>query len=226
MSQDKRANTTHGTGKKHSATNSARSQQNALPCAGWFCGHSVISSFPSPYCLNNEIVLRDTKEKGTINAKNHAGKNQGTLDEQAPAKAHKHSPAAPREAEMGSGVILLNYLHVVLFTEAQQLDLFQECLLKHCPFSVLLPEDQFSPEDFQEVALACNFPWMPILQNNLSAIKNLTVLPISTCCSLILNFTPLASAVYTDHTISCVVASQLINPAASLGGFSGGHAGI
>lgn len=142
-----------------------------LPCAGWLCGHSVISGFPSPHCLNNITVLENSKEKGTINAKNEASKNGGTLKEQAPAKSQKHSPAAPREAEMGTGVILLNYLHVGLFTEAQQLDLFQECLLEHCPFTVLLPEDQFSPEDFQEVALACNFPWMPILQNNLSCHK-------------------------------------------------------
>lgn len=129
----------------------------------------MISSFPPPFCLNNEIVLRNLKEKGTKNAKNQAGKNQGTLDEQAPVKSQEHSPAAPREAEMSPGVILLNYLHVVLFTEAQQLAIFQECLLKHCPFTVLLPEskDQFSPKDLQEAALARNFPWIPILQNNL-----------------------------------------------------------
>lgn len=133
----------------------------------------MISSFPSPYSLNNETVLEDSKEKGTISAKNQAGKSHGALDEQAPVKSQENSPAAPREAEMGPGVIVLNYLHAVLFTEAQQLDLFQECLLKHCPFTVLLPEfeDQFSPEDFQEVALARNFPWMPVLQNDLSCHK-------------------------------------------------------
>lgn len=46
--------------------------------------------------LNNEIVLKVLKEKGTRNAKNQAGKNQGTLDEQAPARSQEHSPAAPK----------------------------------------------------------------------------------------------------------------------------------
>lgn len=82
-SQDepRQANTTCGN-KRCGAANSARSQQNALPCAGWFCGHPGISSFPPPYCLNNEKVLEDSKEKGTTNVKNQAGENQGTLDKQ------------------------------------------------------------------------------------------------------------------------------------------------
>lgn len=197
--------------------NSARSQQNALPCAEGVHGHPVISSFPPPYCLHNEIVLENLKEKGTRNARNQAGKTQGTPDKQAPVQSQEHSPAAPREAEMGPGVILLNYLHVFLFTGAQQLDLFQECLLKYCPFIVLLPvsEDQFSPKDFQEVALACNFPWMPILQNNVPCHKE----PL---CSryfhlLLPNFKCHSSSfcsIYKTH--QCVVASQLINPEASL----------
>lgn len=177
----------------------------------------MISSFPSPYCLNNERALKDSKEKGTRNAKNQAGRNQGTLDKQAPAKSQEHSPAAPREAEMGPGVILLNYLHVALFTGAQQLDLFQECLLKYRPFTVLLPvsEEQFSPKDFQEVALACNFPWMPILQNNLSCHKEPRcsryfhlLLPHFKCHSIS------SCSIYRTH--QSVVASQLINPEASL----------
>lgn len=115
---------------------------------------------------------------------------------------------------MGPGVILLNYLHVVLSTETQQLDLFQECLLKHHPFTLLLPESehQFSAKDFQEVALACNFPWKPILQNNLS-------------CHKVPRYFHLLLPNFKFHSISFCsmyrtpqrgVPSQPINPEASL----------
>lgn len=223
---------TRGNGKKHGATNSARAQQNAPPRVGWFCGHPGICSFPPPYCLNNGKVLEDSKEKGTINVKNQAGKNQAALDERvrlqrsprsagtapgAQGQPQEHSPAAPRGAEMGAGVILLNYLHVVLFTEAQQLDLFQECLLKHCPFTVLLPqsEDQFNPKDFQEVALACNFPWKPILQNNPSCHKEPRCSRYFRLLLPDLKFHSISfCSMYRTH--QCVVASQLISPEAPL----------
>jgi len=77
---------------------------------------------------------------------------------------------------------LLNYLHAVLFAEAQKLEVKRPIsrMLAEAPsfHSYCLPEssDQFSTKHFQEAAFAWNVPWKPVLQTNYLAIRKLAAL--------------------------------------------------